>query len=235
MSRHLAVRLEGLVFSYRLSEVEIERELAQFGKVSEVMLLDEELAPDVAIVEFVSAHAAQRAVVALEGAQRTIEGFHGITVRAALLSPEIERELLAKAHILADGTDPFDSNNAYKFTCRYVIGAEKMHPEYSVIGRLVGVGGDNVKSIFRATGCNVRCNGKQKSAEDPLHVRVAANNKEAFEAGKQLTEKLIQEMFDDFAKWCERHYLPVPAIRLKVVEGSDVLRPLGRLIQHHFP
>lgn len=156
------------------------------------------------------------------------------------MNPSIERALLAKAHIVTstfedDVIDPFDNvNNLNRYTCRYVLGADKISSEYSVIGRIVGPGGDNVKGIFKQTGAHVRINGKQKSKEDPLHVRVSAETKEAFEAGRKLTETLIQEMYDDYTVCCERHNLPIPPIRLKVVEGSEALRPLGRLVEYHF-
>lgn len=233
-TRHIAIRLEGLVFSYRFNEADLETEMKKFGPVVEVMLLDEELIPDIAIVEFATAAAAAAAVAALDRTTRNIEGYNNITVRASLMTPDLERELLAKAHIVANGTDPFELSTTPAFTCRYILDAHKFHPEYSVIGRVVGVGGENVKSIFRETQCNVRCNGKQKSTDDPLHVRVSADSLEKFESGKKLTEQLIKETYDDYSRWCEKHYLPVPPIKLKVVEGSDVLRPLGRLAQYHF-
>ena len=49
-----------------------------------------------------------------------------------------------------------------------------------------------------------------------------------------MTERLIQDMYDDYAKWCERHYIQVAPIRLRVVTGQETLRPLGRLIDYSF-
>ena len=233
--RHVVVRLEGLLFSYRFNEAELSQEFSKFGKVSEVMLLDEENAPDIAIVEFQNAEAAKSAVDALDGTERSIEGYGGVTARVSLLTPDLERQLLVKAHILAHANsspiDPFEYTSPHnKLVCRYVVGADKMHGEYSVIGRLVGVGGENVKGIFRETGCYVKVNGKAKSIDDPLHVRVTADNRDAFAAGRAMTELLIQEMYNDYEKWCERNYMPLKPISMVVVEGSDVLRPLSRLV-----
>jgi hypothetical protein len=233
--RHVVVRLEGLLFSYRFNESELNAEFSQFGKVCEVMLLDEENAPDIAIIEFETSEAATAAVDTLDSTERTIEGYLGVTVRVALLTPDLERQLLVKAHILANSSssqiDPFEYSAPHnKLICRYVVGADKMHSEYSVIGRLVGMGGENVKTIFRETGCYVKVNGKAKSVDDPLHVRVTADSKDSFAAGRAMTESLIQEMYNDYEKWCERNYLPVTPVRLIVVEGSDVLRPLSRLV-----
>ncbi len=233
--RHVVVRLEGLLFSYRFNETELSREFSKFGKVSEVMLLDEENAPDIAIVEFQNAEAAKCAVDALDGTERSIEGYTRVTARVSPLTPDLERQLLVKAHILAHANsspiDPFEYTSVHnKLVCRYVVGADKMHGEYSVIGRLVGVGGENVKGIFRETGCYVKVNGKAKSIDDPLHVRVTADNRDAFAAGRAMTELLIQEMYNDYEKWCERNYMPLTPISMVVVEGSDVLRPLSRLV-----
>ena len=233
--RHVVVRLGGLLYGYRFNESELNEEFSKFGKVAEVMLLDEENAPDIAIVEFESPASAQAAVDALDLTERCIEGYAGVTARVALLTPDLERQLLVKAHILANANsstiDPFEYKSPHnKLVCRYVIGADKMHGEYSVIGRLVGVGGENVKGIFRETGCYVKVNGKARSTDDPLHVRVTADSREAFAAGRAMTELLIQEMYNDYEKWCERNYLPVSPIGLVVVEGSDVLRPLSRLV-----
>ena len=105
-----------------------------------------------------------------------------------------------------------------------------MNNEYSVIGRIVGVGGENVKGIYKQTGCYVKVSGKAKSLNDPLHVRVSAERPESFKAGRALTEALIADMYEDYGKWCERHYLPITPVRLIVVEGSDALRPLGRIL-----
>jgi hypothetical protein len=156
------------------------------------------------------------------------------------MTPSVERALLVKAHILSSSLqdeviDPFDNfNKLTRFTCRYVVRAEKMSSEYSVIGRILGVGGENVKSIFRTTGCHVRINGKQKAENEPLNVRVSADNIESFTKGREMTETLIQDMYDDYQKWCERHYIPVAAIRLRVIQGQESLRPLARLVQFSF-
>jgi hypothetical protein len=237
--KHVVVWIESLVFDYRLIETDVKAEMSKYGDVVEVMLLDDVVAPDIAIVEFEDAQSARKAVGALNGVEKVIEGYTGI-MRAVELTPAVERALLVKAHILAsskydDVIDPFDHfNTASTYTCRYVVGADKVSSEYSVIGRIVGVGGENVKSIFKQTNAHVRLNGKPKSRDDPLHVRVSAETREAFEKGKELTEKLIQEMYDDYAKWCERNYVPIPAIRLRAIEGSETLRPLPRLISHYF-
>ena len=238
-SRHIVVWIESLLFDYRLIESDVRQELSKFGEIVEVMLLDDKNACDVAIVEFETCESVEKAIVALDGQERVIEGYTGV-FRAVEMTPKVERALLVKAHILAaskydDVIDPFDNfNNLNKYTCRYVLGADKMSSEYSVIGRIVGVGGENVKNIQKVTNAHVRINGKQKSREDPLHVRVSAETREAYEQGKAMAEKLIQEMYDDYAVWCDRHYVPVPPVRLRVVEGQETLRPLGRLVEYHF-
>ena len=239
MSRHVVVRVEGLVFDYRFHEEDLKREFFNYGKIADVMLLDEQNVPDIAIVEFESAEDALKAVNALDQTERNIEGYTGI-FRVILMTPSVERALLVKAHILSSSLedeliDPFDNfNKLNRYTCLYVVGAEKMNSEYSVIGRILGVGGENVKNIFRTTGCHVRINGKQKSDGEPLNVRVSADNLEAFTKGREMTEILIQDMYDDYHKWCERHYVPVAPVRLRVVQGAESLRPLGRLIEFSF-
>ena len=239
MSRHLVVWLESLAFDYRLIETDLKDTFSKFGEIVEVMLLDDKTAPDIAIIEFESSQSVKDAITAFDGKAQTVEGYTAIT-RAVEMTPAVERALLVKAHVISSSMednliDPFDNYNSLnRYTCRYVVGADKMNSEYSVIGRIVGAGGDNVKGIFRQTGAHVRINGKQKSRDDPLHVRVSAETKEAFEAGRKMTEALIQEMYDDYAVWCDRHYIPVPPIRLRVVEGSETLRPLGRLVDYHF-
>ena len=238
-SRHVVFWLESLLFDYTLIEADIRAEFSQFGEVAEVMLLDDKNASDIAIIEFETVEAVEKAIATLDGNEKLVEGFRAI-MRVVEMTPKVERALLVKAHILAaskfdDLIDPFDNYNAMnKYTCRYVLGAEKMSSEYSVIGRIVGVGGENVKGIFKQTNAHVRINGKQKSREDPLHVRVSAETLEAYQQGKAMTEKLIQEMYDDYATWCDRHYVPVPPIKLRVVEGQESLRPLGRLVEYHF-
>ena len=47
-----------------------------------------------------------------------------------------------------------------------------------------------------------------------------------------MVEQLIKETYEDYERWCDRHYLPVAPIRLKIVEGSDALRPLGRILRY---
>ena len=51
-------------------------------------------------------------------------------------------------------------------------------------------------------------------------------------AARPMVEQLIKETYDDYERWCDRHYLPVASIRLRIVEGSDALRPLGRILQY---
>lgn len=223
-------RIEGLVFDYALNETDLRATFFQFQPLVDVMLLDEELAPDVCIVEFGTLDAAKRAVEALDGREQNFEGFIG-RFRVCLVTPEIERELLVKAHILATGSDPFDLEATRdRYLCKFVLGAEKISSEYSIIGRLVGVGGENVKAISRSTGAHVKVNGKAKSASDPLHVRVASETLEGLQAAKIMTEQLIAETLHDYEQWCGKHYLAVPAIRVIVVEGSEAQQTLGRLV-----
>ena len=239
MSRHVVVQIEGLVFDYRLNESDLKSEFSKYGTVVDVMLLDDQVAPDIAIIEYKNSNEAERAVSTLDKTQRNIEGYTGI-LRVVLMTPSVERALLVKAHILASSIhdeliDPYDNfNRHHRYTCRYVVGAERMNQEYSVIGRILGVGGENVKMIHKATGCNVRINGKQKSDDEPLNVRVVSDNPDSFAKGREMTEALITDMYQDYEKWCERHYIPVAPIRLRVVEGQETLRPLGRIIQYSF-
>jgi hypothetical protein len=244
MSKFVAVKIECLAFDYRFSESDLRREFSAFGSVKDVMLLDEQLIPDIAIIEFASAAEAIKAVESLNNSKKIVEGYTGI-LRLVELTPPVERALLVKAHMLSSTNDhpeddnrfidPFDHcNTLNRFTCRYVVGAERMNQEYSVIGRILGVGGENVKGIFRSTGCHVRINGKQRGGDEPLHVRVSAENQTSFLKGREMTEQLIREMYDDYAKWCERHYVPVTPVRLRVVEGAEALRPLNRLIDYAF-
>ena len=237
--KHLVVRLESLVFDYRFNEADLRELFGKHGEVRDVMLLDELTAPDVAIIEFCDSESVERAIADLDGAELNVEGFTAVA-RVAALTPDVERALLVKAHILS--ADPFEgpidpyghNEKLSRYVARYLVGAEKMSPEYSVIGRLVGIGGDNVKSIFRSTGAHVKVLGKPRASDEPLYVRVSAESKEAFEKGKQLTEQLIQDTYDDYKKWCDRHYLPVPEIHLNVIEGSETLRPIGRLASYFF-
>lgn len=228
MARHVAVRLEGLVFDYRFNEGDVAEEFSKFGQVNEAMLLDEELAPDVAIVEFGRAEDAAKAAQALHQSTRNVEGYSA-TLRVQLMDPNIEHELLVKAHILSTGSNPFSSHD--KFVCKYLLRADLMSPEYSVVGRIVGMGGEHVKAIQRATGAHVKVNGKPRSIDDPLHVRVAAESALVLAAGKAAAETLIQEMFSDYRKWCDKNYVLAPTIRVIVVEGAEALRPLGRLVE----
>lgn len=239
MSSLVAVKIECLSFDYRFCESDLKTLFGPFGSIKDVMLLDEQLVPDIAIIDFALHADAKKSIQALNNLQINVEGFTGI-LKVIELTPKVERALLVKAHILANAgsdqlIDPFDHfNKLNKFTCRYVLGAEKMNVEYSVIGRILGVGGENVKAIFRSTGAHVRINGKQRNGGEPLNVRVSADTRTAFDKGRQLTEALIKEMFDDYAKWCEKHYIPVSPVRLRVVEGSESLRPLNRLIDYAF-
>ena len=239
MSKLVAVKLECLLFDFRFCESDLFSEFSSVGIVKDVMLLDEQLVPDVAIIEFSTYQEAKKAVDTFDNSQRDIEGFTAV-LRVVELTPHVERSLLVKAHIVAHSQsehviDPYDNfNKLNRYTCRYVVGAERMHPEYSVIGRILGVGGENVKGIYRSTGCHVRINGKQRGGGEPLNVRVSAESQSAFVRGREAAEQLIKETYEDYAKWCERHYVPVTPVRLRVVEGSEALRPLNRLIDYSF-
>lgn len=224
----LVIKLDGLVFDYRLLESELVEMFKPFGPVVEAMLLDEEFAPDVGIVEFKNKADAENAVKKLHSTDINVEGFT-CTLNVAMMDADLEFRLLTRAHILAQGTDPFDLSKRDRFVCKYVLGAEKMSNEYSMVGRLVGIGGENVKSIFRQTGARVKVDGRPRSKEDPLHVRVSAETLDALNAGKTMAEQLIKDSLADFEMWCGKNYIPVPPIRVVVVQGGAE-RGLGRLV-----
>jgi hypothetical protein len=51
-------------------------------------------------------------------------------------------------------------------------------------------------------------------------------------AARPMDEQLIKETYEDYERWCDRHYLPLAPIRLRIDERSDALRPSGSIFQY---
>ena len=230
----LVVQLEGLPFDFAFAPSDITELLMRYGPLKTMQLLDSALAPDVVLVEFQSSSDATACVQHLDGMAVNLEG-HQCVLRVSEFGPETDRILQKKLEIaaatsLAEGpAGPQPIAASSRWSCRFVIGAEIMHRDFPVVGRIIGPQGEHMKNIHEVTGAKLRLRGKRsnfregtdnRESDDPLHLCVTAADDLNYQRACEMVERLMGGVYQDYSNWCAQRMIPVPQIQLLCVEGA---------------
>ena len=238
----VVIQLEGLPYEFSLLETDLTELCNRYGPIRTLQLLDNQLAPDIALAEFQKPEDAQEAIYHLDGMVITLDGMQCV-VRVNPFNEDMDRmlqkklETAAASALTGPGGDGIgDGTHGGKWCCRFVIGAEAMNKDFPVVGRIIGPNGEHMKTIHEATGAKLRLRGRrsnyregpeQKESDDPLHLCVSAGDEVNYRRSCEMVESLMAGVYQDYTLWCNQRYIQLPAIQLICVEGNinDPLEP----------
>ncbi|KAF4678643.1 hypothetical protein FOZ60_016325 [Perkinsus olseni] len=116
-----------------------------------------------------------------------------------------------------------------RWCARFVIGAERMHKDFPIVGRIIGPNGEHMKEIHNKTSAKLRLRGRrsnyregpeQKESDEPLHLCVSSNDEVSYRRTCEMVEHLMKGVYEDYGVWCSQRGIPIPAIQMIMVEGS---------------
>ncbi|KAF4674713.1 hypothetical protein FOL47_008762 [Perkinsus chesapeaki] len=236
----LIIELEGIKTDYAFSENDLKRVCERYGPVRTLELLDSVSAPDVALVEFENKSDALEFLAHMNGLPIKVDG-ESVVIRITPFSKEAEEKLRCNlelavgqatqgnAFAFSDGEDEAQWAAPKQWCCRFVIGAERMHKDFPLVGRIIGPSGEHMKTIHAATGAKLRLRGKRSNyregpenmeSDEPMHLCVSNTSEVAYRRTCELVENHMKAVYDDYAIWCDQRGIPVPVIQMIVVEGK---------------
>mmetsp|Transcript_8020 Transcript_8020/g.13078 ORF Transcript_8020/g.13078 Transcript_8020/m.13078 type:complete len:412 (-) Transcript_8020:253-1488(-) len=114
-----------------------------------------------------------------------------------------------------------------KFQCQVYVGIEE-DQKFRVVRRMIGSGGEHMKSIADESGAKLRLRGRgskflegpeQQESEDDLMLCVSAQDQEGFEKAKKAACALIERIHDHYRAYCKKVGITCPTLRVYIHEG----------------
>lgn len=195
------VFVDGLEFSYQLTEDDLVKVFTRFGTIVSVSL-----SPDGtnAIVTLGSQFQADRAVSELNG--KSLSGFSSGSLRVIPYSWGSP----------SGGQTPL----IRKYTCRFDIQIEN-DKEFHVARRIIGQKGSNMKRIVKQAGFDAKLRlrgrgsgfleGAQKQeSQEPLHLCVSCKDYQGYRSAADQVDELLDAIYSDFREYCLMKGQPYP-------------------------
>ena len=238
----IIVELEGLPYDFAFDTTDLNELFSRYGSVKMVEFLDNTIAPDIALVEFLSRDDASRAVEHLNNFSLWLDG-HQVVLSVSHYDEHMDQVLQSKLRAAASvglhqsGPEAVMTGSKYtasaanvngQWQCRFVVGGEKMEKEFPIVGRIIGPQGAHMKSIHEKTGAKLRLRGRrsnfkegpeQKESDEPMHICVSSNEELSFRRACEMVESLMAGVYMDYSGWCQQNRIPVPDIQLLCIEG----------------
>jgi len=116
---------------------------------------------------------------------------------------------------------------AEKLQCQFIIGIEEDN-QFRVMRRIIGQGGEHMKSIAQKTDAKLRLRGRgskflegpdQKESTDDLMLCVSSQDKVGFENAKNLVSELLEGIYKSYSVFCAKAGKSPPALGIQLHEG----------------
>ena len=219
----VTVSVEGIGFSYQLTNDDLYKVFSRYGNVTHVDVMLPE--GNSAHVFFAAYEEASRAIASLDG--KELAGVKGHL-----------RVSWGQLPVLGAG-GPFVSNSdsrqgieqLRKFTCRFEIGIEN-DKDFQVARRIIGQKGINMKNIVARTDAKLRLRGKgsgyleglsRQESQEPLHLCVSCTSRRGYAEAARMVSELLDHVYEDYRHYCTTNRIEYPQ-NLKVTIREH---PLG--------
>jgi len=217
----VTVSVEGIGFSYQLTNDDLYKVFSRYGNVTHVDVMLPE--GNSAHVFFAAYEEASRAIASLDG--KELAGVKGHL-----------RVSWGQLPVLgAGGPYPGEGRSSIeplrKFTCRFEIGIEN-DKDFQVARRIIGQKGINMKNIVARTDAKLRLRGKgsgyleglaRQESQEPLHLCVSCTNRRGYAEAARMVSELLDHVYEDYRHYCHANRIECPS-HLKVTIREH---PLG--------
>lgn len=216
----VTVSVEGIGFSYQLTNDDLYKVFSRYGVVTHV----EVLMPDgnSATVCFAAYEEASRAIASLDG--KELAGVKGHLRVSWGQLPTLTPGVHFGDHRMA-------GEGQRKFTCRFEIGIEN-DKDFQVARRIIGQKGMNMKDIVARTDAKLRLRGRgsgylegitRQESPEPLHLCVSCTTRRGYAEAARLVSALLERVYEEFREYCASRNLPFdPTLQVTIRE-----HPLG--------
>lgn len=196
----VTVCVEGIGFSYQLTNDDLFKVFSRYGTVTHVEVILPE--GNSATVFFSAYEEASRAIAALDG--KELAGVKGHL-----------RVSWGRLPTLVDARMPGEPLR--KFTCRFEIGIDN-DKEFQVARRIIGQKGINMKEIVARTDAKLRLRGRgsgylegltKTESPEPLHLCVSCTTRRGYVEAARLVSELLERIYAEHRLYCEGRGLPV--------------------------
>jgi len=135
---------------------------------------------------------------------------------------------------VSSNTNNDDDPKSGKYTCRFELLIDN-DKDFQVARKLIGSKGCNMKRIVESCAGNepsevkLRLRGKgsgfregpnQQESDEPLHLCVSSKYVEKYQQACQLVQELINSVYDEYKKYCQKtKQTPLPSIYKVIEEG----------------
>eukprot|EP00403_Amphidinium_massartii_P045936 CAMPEP_0178466972 /NCGR_PEP_ID=MMETSP0689_2-20121128/52177_1 /TAXON_ID=160604 /ORGANISM="Amphidinium massartii, Strain CS-259" /LENGTH=503 /DNA_ID=CAMNT_0020094009 /DNA_START=1 /DNA_END=1517 /DNA_ORIENTATION=+ len=111
--------------------------------------------------------------------------------------------------------------------CQFYIGIEE-EPDFSVVRKVLGRHGCNMKRIAEETGSKLRLRGRgsgfkegleYKESSDPLMLCISAPDTAAYARAKELMTELLEDVYRQYRSYCRRVGIADGDVSIQVHEG----------------
>jgi hypothetical protein len=217
----VTVSVEGIGFSYQLTNDDLYKVFSRYGSVTHVEVILPE--GNSATVFFGGYEEASRAIASLDG--KELAGVKGHLRVAWGQLPTLTPGVHFDSRIAAPG-EPLR-----KFTCRFEIGIDN-DKDFQVARRIIGQKGINMKEIVARTDAKLRLRGRgsgylegltKTESPEPLHLCVSCTTRRGYVEAARLVSELLDKIYAEYKLFCESRGLPVdPNLKVTIRE-----HPLG--------
>lgn len=131
---------------------------------------------------------------------------------------------------LVNGWDA-NANGRPAWSCKIIVHAETLHPEFPTVTKIVGVNGQNVEHICTQTGCTVQLRGagsghlepeSGQELQEPMFAWLSSDSPQSGKNALEMFQDLLKSVFEEHQSWCQQHNLMQPSFMdPTVIENPD--------------
>jgi hypothetical protein len=204
----VTVSVEGIGFSYQLTNDDLYKVFSRYGVVTHVEVLLPE--GNSATVCFSAYDEASRAIASLDGKELAgVKGHLRVSWgQLPTLTPGVHFGQ-TDSNRMPDGQR--------KFTCRFEIGIDN-DKDFQVARRIIGQKGMNMKEIVNRTDAKLRLRGRgsgylegltRQESPEPLHLCVSCTSRRGYTEAARMVSELLERVYAEYREYCISRCLPV--------------------------
>lgn len=117
------------------------------------------------------------------------------------------------------------------WSCKVIIQAESLHPEFPTVQKILGIKGMNVDHIKSQTGCNVQLRGRGSGQAEPdtgqelpdqMFLWLASDNASIGKPALDMSQDLLKSVYEEHQVWCQTNKLMHPAfLEPSIIENPE--------------